>query len=180
MSYLVEAEATGPIEGEDAIVTPPRPPHRRVSVSLLFTLTVLIGTVVAIYVGFPPRHHVLMTEAVAQHRDQEPAWDLVAPTPDQLRAWVIGAVGAKSVPLPAGGVAEGAKRIEVLKKSTAVIRYQVAGEPVTYLVQIAASVGPDITESDDELRVVAWQTGRFRFVMVGAARSPDALRATLK
>jgi hypothetical protein len=180
MSYLVEAEATGPIEGEDAVVTPPRPPHRRVSVSLLFTLTVLIGTVVAIYVGFPPRHHVLMTEAVAQHREKDPAWDLVAPTPDQLRAFVVGAVGAKGVPLPAEGVAEGARRIEVLKKSTAVIRYRLGDAPVTYVVQIAGSVGPDTTETEDDLRVVAWQTGRFRFVMVGAGSAPDALKKSLK
>ncbi len=180
MSYLVEAEATGPIEGEDAIVTPPRPPHRRVSVSLVFTLTVLIGTVVAIYVGFPPRHHVLMTEAIAQHRDEAAAWDLVQPTPAELRAFVTGAVGAKNVPLPQEGIAEGARRIEVLKKSTAVIRYRFAGEPVTYVVQIAASVGPDTTETEDELRVVAWQTGRFRFVMVGKGGGPDALKKTLK
>ena len=73
---LVEAEAEGPIEGETAIVTPPRPPHRRVSVSLLFTLTVLIGTVVAIYLMFPARHNVLLTEAIAQPPATEQAWDL--------------------------------------------------------------------------------------------------------
>jgi len=50
---LVEAESTGPVEGDAALVTPPRPPHRRVSVSLVFTLTVLVGTVVTIYAMFP-------------------------------------------------------------------------------------------------------------------------------
>lgn len=178
--HLVEAEATGPIEGEDAIVTPPRPPHRRVSVSLLFTLTVLIGTVVAIYVGFPPRHHVLMTEAIAAHREAAPVWDLVQPTAVELRAFVAGAVGGKDVPLPVG-VVEGARRIEVLKKSTAVIRYRVATEPVTYVVQRAASVGPDLTErTDDELRAITWQTGAFRFVLVGNDKTAAAWRGTVK
>ena len=61
MMKLIEAESTGPVEGDEALVTPPRPPRRRVSVSLLFTLTVLIGTVVTIYAMFPARHNVLMT-----------------------------------------------------------------------------------------------------------------------
>ena len=61
---VVEAEVTGPVEGEDAIVTPPRPLHRRVSVSLLFTLSVLIGTVVTSYTVFPARHNVLMAETM--------------------------------------------------------------------------------------------------------------------
>ncbi len=179
MSYLVEAEATGPIEGEDAIVTPPRPPHRRVSVSLLFTLTVLIGTVVAIYLGFPPRHHVLMTAAIAEHREKEPVWDLVQPTAVELRAWAIGVVGAKSVPLPAGTI-DGARRIEVLNKPTAVIRFHVGAAAVTYVVQIAGSVGPDSERSDDELRAISWQTGKLRFVLVGDERSVATWRSAIK
>lgn len=178
--HLVEAEATGPIEGEDAIVTPPRPPHRRVSVSLLFTLTVLIGTVVAIYVGFPPRHHVLVTEAIAEHREAAPAWDLVAPSAVELRAFVTGVVGHKGVPLPSGAI-DGARRIEVLKRSTAVIRYRVAGEPITYVVQRAGSVGPDLSErTDDDLRAITWQTGALRFVLVGSDRTAAAWRGTIK
>ena len=96
---LVEAESTGPVEGDDALVTPPRPPHRRVSVSLLFTLTVLIGTVVTIYAMFPARHNLLMTEALALHREP-PAWDLNAPSGDEARGWLIGVVG-NNPPMPA-------------------------------------------------------------------------------
>jgi len=73
---LVEAESTGPVEGDAALVTPPRPPHRRVSVSLLFTLTVLIGTVVTIYAVFPARHNLLLTQAIARHREASSTWDL--------------------------------------------------------------------------------------------------------
>src|SRR5436190_4463050 len=96
---LVEPEAVGPIEGDDALVTPPRPPHRRVSVSLVFTLSVLIGTVVAIYVLLPARHDVLVTEAIQRHRGEN-TWDLEAPSGSELRAWAIGVCG-KGVPLPA-------------------------------------------------------------------------------
>lgn len=179
--HLVEAEATGPVEGEDPVVTPPRPPHRRVSVSLLFTLTVLIGTVVAIYLGFPPRHHVLMTEAIAQHREPAPAWDLAQPSDVQLAAFVSGVVGGgKAVPLPAGPV-DGVRRIEVLNKPTAVIRFHVGAEAVTYIVQRAGSVGPDATErTDDELRAITWQTGAFRFVLVGGDRTVDSWRHSIK
>src|SRR5215210_7768959 len=84
---LVEPEAEGPIEGEEPIVTAPRPPHRRVSVSFLFTLTVLIGTVVAIYVVFPARHNLILTEAIEQHRETEVQWDIAAPSAAELRLW---------------------------------------------------------------------------------------------
>src|SRR5258706_6590527 len=111
---LVEPESTGPVEGEAPIVTPPRPPHRRVSVSLLFTLSVLIGTVVTIYVVFPARHGVLITEAIDRHRDPAPAWDLLSPSTGELRAWAIGVAG-KDVPLPPTDLALiGARRLDIL------------------------------------------------------------------
>src|SRR5690348_1884298 len=110
--HLVEAEAVGPIEGDDALVTPPRPPHRRVSVSLLFTLSVLTGTVVAIYLLLPARHDVIVTEAIAHHADAG-SWDLENPTPAELRAWSIGVVG-KGAPLPSDSVKViGAKRLDI-------------------------------------------------------------------
>src|SRR5262245_4422052 len=97
--HLVEAEAVGPIEGDDALVTAPRPPHRRLSVSLLFTLSVLVGTVVAIYTLLPARNDLMVTTAIAHHADTT-GWDLEAPSAGELRAWAIGVVG-KGVPLPA-------------------------------------------------------------------------------
>ena len=172
---LVEAESTGPVEGEDAIVTPPRPPHRRVSVSLVFTLTVLIGTVVAVYTAFPARHNVLVTEALERHRDPPSSWDLATPTAAELRLWALG-VGGKDVPLPASGVEiVGAKRLELFDRGAALIRVQAGSDQVTYLVQRARGIFPEHHErTDGDLRAIAWTTGPFACVAVG----PDATAKT--
>jgi len=175
---LVEAESTGPVEGDAALVTPPRPPHRRVSVSLVFTLTVLVGTVVTIYATFPARHNVLLTDAIELHQDANPTWDLAAPSPLQLRAWVIGAVG-KGVPLPGDGhiptVVIGARRLEILSRAAALIRFRVGDDDVTYLVQNASGIAPERSERlDGPLRAMAWRRGRFTVVAVG----PDATAAS--
>lgn len=169
---LVEAEAEGPIEGEAAVVTPPRPLHRRVSISLLFTLTVLTGTVVAIYLVFPARHNVLLTEAIAQHQ-REQAWDLTSPTPAELHAWAIGVVG-KGAPLPAASPI-GARDIEVLDRRAALMRVPVGGEEVTYLVQHSRGIIPTRTERHDgDLLAVAWRRGKFSCVVVGPKATSQA------
>jgi hypothetical protein len=173
---LVEAEAEGPIEGEDAVVTPPRLPHRRVSISLLFTLTVLTGTVVAIYLAFPARHNVLLTEAIAQHQPEQ-AWDLTGPTPAELRAWAIGLMG-KDAPLP--GIAPiGARAIEVLDRPAALMRFAIGGDEVTYLVQRSRGIFPARTERvEGELLAIAWRKGKFSCVVVGPKATAPAWRAT--
>jgi len=170
---LVEAESTGPVEGDAALVTPPRPLHRRVSVSLLFTLTVLIGTVVTIYATFPARNNVLVTEAIERHREVSPTWDLAAPDPAMLRGWMIGVVG-KDVPLPGGGTAPpttviGARRLRILNRAAALLRVRIGSDEVSYLVQHARGIAPDHSERvDGELRAVEWRTGPFTLVAVGA------------
>src|SRR5262245_22649562 len=115
--HLVEPEEVGPIEGDAALVTPPRPPHRRVSVSLLFTLSVLIGTVVTIYLVLPARHNVLLTAAIERHRETDVSWERQEPTPGEARAWALGILG-KDVPLPDGATRIiGVRRVEVLHRS---------------------------------------------------------------
>jgi hypothetical protein len=169
---LVEAESTGPVEGEDAVVTPPRPPHRRVSVSLLLTLSVLVGTVIAVYELFPARHNVLVTEAIDRHRNP-PTWDLAAPSAGEARAWALGIAGA-GVPLP-GGDAHiiGTKRLELFDRGAALMRVQVGGDDVTYLVQHTRGIAPDRDERvDGDLRAIAWRAGKFTCVAVG--RDADA------
>lgn len=167
---LVEAEAEGPIEGEAAVVTPPRPPHRRVSISLLFTLTVLTGTVVAIYLVFPARHNALLTETIAQH-GREQSWDLTTPTPAELRAWAIAVVG-RDAPLPAAATL-GARDLEVLDRRAALMRVVVEGEEVTYLVQHARGIIPNRHErADGDLLAIAWRCDKkFACVVVGPKAS---------
>lgn len=170
--HLAEAEVVGPIEGDEPRVTPPRPPHRRVSVSLLFTLSVLTGLVVAIYVLLPAREDHLMSEAVRYHRAADEPWDIDAPSASELRAWAIGVVG-KGVPLPAEATQiVGARRIEVLRRPAALIRLQIGGQPVTYLVQHSRGIAPDHVErSDGDLRAMSWRKNKYTFAAVGPAAS---------
>lgn len=180
---LVEAESTGPVEGDDALVTPPRPPHRRVSVSLLFTLTVLVGTVVSIYAMFPARNNVLVTEAIDRHREANPAWDIAAPSPAELRAWMIGVDIGKDVPLPGAGTTAilGARRLEILNRAAALIRVRVGSDDVTYLVQHARGIAPEHSERQDgPLRAVSWRNGPFTVVAVGADATAASWRAALR
>ncbi|HLL20942.1 MAG TPA: hypothetical protein VK427_02375 [Kofleriaceae bacterium] len=172
---LVEPEAEGPIEGEEPIVTPPRPPHRRVSVSFLFTLTVLVGTVVAIYMAFPARHNLLLTEAIEAHRETEPKWDLVEPTPDSFRGWAIGVAG-KDVPLPpAEAKVLAARAIDIHDRRAALVRLALGTDELTYLVQHGRGVAPKRNErTDGELHAVSWRAGKFTCVLVGPAATKQA------
>jgi hypothetical protein len=171
---LVEAEDVGPVEGDAPLVTPPRPPHRRVSVSLLFTLTVLIGTVVTIYTMFPARNNVLVTEALAQHKTSQ-QWDLVAPSGPEARAWTIGIAG-KDAPMPAAtATIEGARRLDILNRDAALMRLKIGGDDVTYLIQRARGIAPESSDrKDGSLRAIAWRHGPFTCVAVG----PEATSAT--
>jgi hypothetical protein len=175
---LVEAESVGPVEGDEPLVTPPRPPHRRVSVSLLFTLTILTGTVVAIYATFPKRDNVLVTEAIERHHDTAPAWDLTNPTPIELRAWAIGVVG-KDPPLPAPSTAVvGARKINVLDRDAALIRVHIGNDDVTYLVQRARGIPPDqANRVDGDVHAIAWRKGPFTLVAVGPEATSKTWRA---
>lgn len=171
---LVKAEAVGPVEGDAPLVTPPRPPHRRVSVSLLFTLTVLIGTVVTIYMTFPARNNVLVTKGIEEHRVAQ-TWDLVNPTANEVRAWAIGIAG-KDAPLPGPSVQiVGARQIEILNRDAALMRLKVGNDEVTYLIQRARGFAPKTTDRQDgDLHALAWRRGKFTCVAVG----PEATLAT--
>ena len=138
----------------------------------LFTLTVLTGTVVAIYMMFPARHHVLLTEAIEQH-GLEQAWDLTTPAPAELRAWAIGLVG-KGAPVPEAAPL-GARDLEVLGRRAALMRVAVGGEEVTYLVQRARGITPKREERvEGEVLAVAWRSGKFSCVAVGPKATSKA------
>lgn len=177
---LVEADAEGP-SAEEPIVTPPRPEKRRVSISLVFTLSVLIATVVTIYMVFPARHNELITTAL--HRHEAPAaWQLAAPSEPELRAWMLGAVG-RGAPLPSGLTVLGASQLEVARRPTAVVRYRLAAGPgeLTYVVQKVRSAAPRTGERAlHGARAVQWREGDWLVVAVGAEGDASWLPAAQK
>ena len=178
---LVEAEATGPVEGDEPLVTPPRPPHRRVSVSLLFTLTVLTSTVVAIYLVFPTRHAALRDEAIARHRASNVTWELTRPPYTGLCAGVYGGVGPDA-PLPRGATKiVGARTIDVMGRRAAVIRFRIGSDEVTYVAQRARTVAPKQSVwRDHGLRAIEWRQGPYLMIAVGPDASADVWHATIK
>jgi hypothetical protein len=170
---LVEAETTGPVEGDDALVTPPRPWHRAVSVSLLFTLTVLTGTVVMVYTVFPARHNVLLTEALDRHQETAPSWELTSPKPAELRAWALGLLGSDP-PLPRdGAIVVGATAVDVLERRAALIGVMVGPDRVTLVCQHARSNRYANDRVDGDVHAVAWRSGSYDC----AAAGPDATLA---
>jgi hypothetical protein len=104
---LVDADAEDPAVAPPPPTTPPRLDKRRVSVSFLFTVTVLIGCVVAVFTLFPSRHNQVAASALAAQRASAP---LVDERPDAPSGhWGKGAVGrdrryqaAQAMPLARG------------------------------------------------------------------------------
>jgi hypothetical protein len=181
---LVETDVHGPKDDDEPPApppTPPRPEHRRVSVSLLLTASVLIGTVVMVYVLFPERHNVLMSESLAAHRS-EAAPELEWPSEAELGAWSLALVG-KGVqwPAPGDGVEiVSARSIEVLQLPTAIVRYRVDGEPVTLVVQRTRDAVPRKHRRVDGAHLVlAYRRAPFSYVAVGPAASEDLWRERL-
>lgn len=179
---LVEAEATLPTDDrEDAPPLPPPPRHRRVSVSLLLTLAILIGTVVGIYVVFPARHHVLLTAAIAEARAPDARWELAGPTLGEARAWTRGLLG-DDAPLPVAASARvlGVRRTAVLERDVAVVRLAVgdARDEVTCAVTRAASVAPEAVERVEAaadgtpaLHAIATRRGAYVIAVIGPEAS---------
>ena len=172
--HLVEAEDVGPIEGEEPVVLPPRPPHRRVSVSFVFTVSVLIGTVVAIYLLLPARHDLLVTEAIEHHRDGGP-WEIESPSEDALKGWTIAVVG-KDAPMPPPGThVVGARQLVILKRRTALIRLQVGDDQVSYLVAHARGIQSErISRDDGDVHAEQRVKGKWTVVAVGPTATEKA------
>ncbi len=173
---LVDAEITQETEGAPDIPRPPRPARRRVYTSLLVTLTVLIGTVAAIYIIFPNRNNELLTWAVGLHLDaSEP--DLVSPTGTEIRAWSQGIFG-EPVPWPevdAELVPTSATVVRVFKRDLALVRYQLGGQAVSVAFWRARDAPPRVLRrTEDGLHVVSWRRKRFTCIAIG----PDDSKAT--
>jgi len=171
---LVEAEEPAAVDGvETPIVTAPPPLHRRVSVSLLFTLAILVGTVVTIYLVFPARQNVLLTEALAQHRSSSTTWELATPSVGEMRAWTRGLVGADAPVelLPTRIV--GTRRTTLLDRPVAILRFDIADATVTALVQHARGLTPPEDRTSGDLRAITFRKGKYATVVVGPAATAD-------
>jgi hypothetical protein len=173
---LVDTDQVGPQEIEEAPPhpTPPRPEHRRVAVSFLFTLAVLVGTVVTVYTVFPARHNVVVTAALAEHRRTSQDWEIERPRPAELSSWAIGVLGGRP-PLPeasSGIDVVGARAIDVLDRRAAVIGYRVGSADVTVVVQRAHDVPPRrVSRDDGDDRVESWRAKQWTIVVIGPTAS---------
>jgi hypothetical protein len=175
---LVETDAEGP-SAQEPVVTPPRPEKRRVSISLMLTISVLVATVVTIYTVFPARDGELIKVALTSY-SAAPTWDLASPSDAELRAWLLAAIG-RGAPLPAGQHALGARSMDILGTPTVVLQYQIDGRDVTYLIQRAQrSRRPSAERIRNGVRAVQWKEGNWLAVGVGPLDSASWLAATQK
>lgn len=180
---LVETDRHGPpgVDDGSETITPPRPEHRRVSISLVLTALVLVGTVATVYLVFPERHNLLMTRALEAHREV-PEFQLERPSEAELKAWSI-ALLDRRVPWPSldqGLEVIGAGSLSVLNRRAALARYRVSTDDITLVVQAAREVPPRKHRriNGDEY-VVSWRKGRWTFVAVGPAGTVDNWKSRL-
>lgn len=180
---LVETDEDDPSAHPEPPVraTPPRPEKRQAMVSLLFTITILAGTVIAVFTIFPERHNEILTSTLAAHRADAP-WDVTAPDDPTLALWATAVLG-EAPPLPAAGpdlVVVGARALTILDRRAALIRYQLGPDQLSYLVQRARDIPVrrerrrDATESVD-----AWRNGPWTCVVAGPTTSADTWRPRL-
>lgn len=173
---LVETDTKGPGDEEEELpeppATPPRPPHRRVAVSALLTLSVLVATVVTVYVVFPKRDNQQISRALEFHREPG-TFDLVKPSREKLLVFGLGLLGR--VPWPEASVPiEGVRADTIVGFPAVMVRYRVNGQPVSLVVQRARDTPPRRhSRSSGELQAESWRVERWTFVAVGAADTDD-------
>jgi len=164
---LVESDVPDRPTGEH--LAPPLPPHRRVAVSLVFTVSVLVGTVAIIYGVFPKRNNEVLDIAIEHHRDPHKL-ELVGPSRGEVLAWSVGLYG-KAVPWPevSDGVhLEGAYALRIFRRPAALLRLSVDGQPVTLMAMKARDWPPRRRQNrDGELVAKSWRSGKWLFVAVG-------------
>lgn len=176
---LVETDVELDNEDVPEVARPPRPEHRKAYVSLALTAAVLVATVALVYALFPKRDHEVIELAVAAHREPGEL-ALTAPGPAELTAFTIGVL-ARPVPWPAAGdgvAIEGARRLSLLRRDAAMVRYRVGDAPVTLIAMVPWDAPPRVIVRDDgEERAVWWRKGPWTMIAVGPAAGDAAWRA---
>jgi len=173
---LVEADTEGPnADVEDGPRTPPRPERRRVSVSLIFTLFVLASIVITIYTVFPPHHNAVMEAAVTAHREKQD-FELENLTQGELIAWGVAVLG-RDVPWPESDAEVeilGVRTFKLLRRKGALVRYRIAKDEVSVLVQRARDTPPrKHKRQDGDHLCVSWRKTKWTFTAVGPLAGAD-------
>ncbi len=168
---LVEADIPFSEDESKELTLPPRPEHRRVYVSFLFTFSMLAATVTTVYLLFPARDNELLTLAIESH--QIPGeYELEKPGSAELLGWKTGVVGP-SAPFPPPGPAAdllGVRSIKVLRRPVAMGRYRIGADEVSFFVMRAHDAPPRRFErQEEELVAISWRSGRWTLVAVGPA-----------
>lgn len=160
-------------DGDVERPSPPRPERRRVHVSLIVTMSVLVATVVLVYALFPKRDNELLEAALDAHLEPGSA-TLTRPSQAELDAWTIGLLGS-AVPWPEieAEVLDARSRV-VLRRNVAVVRYQIGQDTIT-LAACAARSSPPRTHrrTREGLYAVSWRRERWTFVAVGPAGTAE-------
>lgn len=167
---LVETDIPHGDEEVPEVPRPPRPERRRVYVSLALTGTVLAATVLAVYFAFPKRDNEILNAALEAHREDGP-YELDKPSAAELAAWTVGVVGHK-VPWPQGSGLEviGTRRLQILKRSAALVRYRTGDDEVTVMVLRARDAPPRRHRRTDGAELaISWRRGPWTFIVVGEA-----------
>lgn len=180
---LVETDEDDPSAHPEPPVraTPPRPEKRQAMVSLFLTISILAGTVIAVFTIFPERHNEILTSTLGAHRAEVP-WAVTAPDAPTLALFATAVLG-EAPPLPEPGpdlVVIGARDTTILARRAAVIRYQLGNDQLTYLVQRARDI-PHRRESrrDGDDLVEAWRNGPWTCVIAGPTATADVWRPRL-
>jgi hypothetical protein len=171
---LVETDSPHGDEEVAEVPRPPRPERRRVYVSLALTMTVLVATVAAVYFAFPKRDNELVHAALDAHREGGP-YELDHPTRAEVGAWSMGVVGQK-VPWPDGAGLEvvGTRRLQVLRRPAALVRYRADQDEVSVMVLRARDAPPrKYRRADGDDLAVSWRRGPWTFVVVGPTARAD-------
>jgi hypothetical protein len=161
--------------------TPPRPEKRQVTVSLLLTVTILAGTVIAVFTIFPERHNELITSTVAAHRAKA-EWEIASPPDAELRVWARAVLGdPPPLPEPATGASPiGVRSLTILDRRAALVRYRIGDTEVSYLVQRARDIPKRrVRTTDGGDAIEAWRRGPWTIVVVGPSAAADRWRPVL-
>jgi hypothetical protein len=161
--------------------TPPRPAKRQVTVSLLLTVTILVGTVIAVFTIFPERHNELITSTIAAHRANA-EWEIANPSEAEVMMWSRAVLG-EAPPLPESSPAltsVGARSLTILARRAALIRYRIGDSDVSYLVQRARDIPKRrVRMTDGSDAIEAWRRGPWTCVVVGPAATADRWRPVI-